>query len=100
MKRNLIIQAGAQEDIGQIISWYNQQKLGLGNHFLDMLDQTLGVISQSPGIFQVRYKDVRMASVTKFPISVHYQFFREENKVVVFAVLHQSRNPQIWGEQE
>ena len=54
------------------------------------------LLSGNPMIFQARYKQIRQAPVRDFPIQVHYLVEEKAKMVVVLAVLHAARNPQIW----
>lgn len=96
MSVSLTIQPAAGKDIKDLILWYDEKLPGLGSRFLSSLDRTIEAISRSPGIFQVRYRQVRMAPVAHFPISVHYQYFQEQGLAVVLAVLNHARNPASW----
>lgn len=57
----------AESDVNQSYLWYEAQVEGLGDKFLDSLENTLKIIGQDPKIFQFRYKKkVRGASNSDF----------------------------------
>ncbi|MBT1704826.1 type II toxin-antitoxin system RelE/ParE family toxin [Chryseosolibacter indicus] len=68
----LIVKPLAEKDIEEIYSWYNQQRVGLGDIFLTELERSFDFIEKGPAQYQVRYKEVRMTQIKSFPICVHY----------------------------
>jgi hypothetical protein len=99
MSYRLIIDPAAILDIKDSIQWYNEQKSDLGRRFYNMLKQTMARIKKSPESFQIRYKNLRMAPVGKFPFMILFQINQTKKHIAVVAVLHTSRNPQIWKER-
>lgn len=97
MSYRLVIKPLAETDIVESFTWYNQEREGLGDIFLDQLERSLEFIEMNPGQYQIRYKEVRMVKVNHFPICLHYTI--EENTVFIHAVLGTSRDPQIWKER-
>lgn len=43
----------------------------------------------------VRYKDVRIAHLDKFPYSIHFYIDEPDQKIIIIAILHNRRNPAI-----
>jgi plasmid stabilization system protein ParE len=60
------------------------------------LVEIIKAIAQNPAIFQVRYREVRIAFLNKFPFGVHFKIDANRETIVILAVLHTSQNPQIW----
>jgi len=94
MSYSLVIKPLAEKDIAETYKWYNQEQEGLGDTFLDQLERSLEFIKKTPAQYQIRFKDVRMVKVNRFPICIHYTI--EENTVFVHAALSTSRDPQLW----
>lgn len=84
----------ARMDIEEATQDYNLRKLNLGNELFITIAEAIDSLKQNPFLFQKRYRDLRQIHTTKFNFAVHY--FIEEKQVIVIAVLHNSRNPQIW----
>ncbi|MFZ2900821.1 MAG: hypothetical protein WA004_19470 [Saprospiraceae bacterium] len=61
----------------------------------DLLRQLRWADGDNPLIFQARYKKTRQAPVKDFPMQVHY-LVEKAKRVVVLAVLHAARDPQVW----
>lgn len=99
MSYRLIIDPAAILDIKESIQWYNEQKPDLGRRFYNILRHTIARIKKSPESFQIRYKNLRMAPAGKFPFLILYQINQAKKHIAIVAVLHTSRNPQIWKER-
>ncbi|WP_256874382.1 addiction module protein [Nostoc sp. C057] len=73
-------------------SWYESQKPGLGDEFLDCVDETVNLICQMPESYAVTYRDVRRAIVRRFPYAVYYRIV--SSRVIVTAIFHGRRDPK------
>lgn len=94
MSFSLIIRKRAEGHIAGAFDWYEQQRPQLGSEFLLSVEAALHLIGTSPHLFQTRYKNIRIALTARFPYGIFY--FIEENRIVVIAVFHLSRNPKLW----
>ncbi len=97
MSYRLVIKPLAEKDIVEIFAWYNQEKEGLGDTFLGQLEKTFEFIEQNAEQYQIRYKEVRMVKVNRFPICVHYTL--EDGTVFIHAVLATRRDPSLWNQR-
>ncbi|MDB5158870.1 MAG: Plasmid stabilization system protein [Mucilaginibacter sp.] len=86
----------AKLDIRETATWYNGKQNGLGKRFTTEVRQKVNHIKQDPFISVVRYDEVRTAVLEVFPFMIHYNVNEEENLIIILAVLHTSRNPDIW----
>lgn len=86
-------------DIKEIIEWYNRKQRGLGKKFYESLKSKLKTISTEPLHFQLSFKESRSALLDKFPYQIHFKVEELARVVVVFAIIHTSRNPRIWREK-
>jgi len=93
----LIIMPVAQQDIKEAAVWYNSKQKGLGKRFTGHVRHKLNYILQNPYIAAIRYDDIHTAVLDVFPFMIHYSIEESEQVVVVYAVLHTSRNPDIWS---
>ena len=94
MTLNIVVRSSAEKDIAEAIEWYEKQLPGLGARFLNDIDQTINSIKDNPEIYRKVYKDFRRALLNKFPFGIYYLL--ESNRVVIFAVYHEKRNPKSW----
>ena len=76
----------AKADIEREARWYDAQKPGLGDEFVDEVNHVVRVIGEQPMRYSIRFGDWRRANLRRVPHAVFYQIFRDEP--VVFAVLH------------
>lgn len=89
-----VLLPAAKRDLKKAYQWYEEQKSGLGEAFLERVEECLESIGRSPKAFQVIAQDARRAIVKQFPYVI---FYRIEAKVVyVYSVFHTSQNPQKW----
>lgn len=86
-----------QEEVRDAYLFYESRKTGLGDEFIDALDQHLHLISDNPNLFAVDFKEVRKAPLKRFPFSVYYEIYEDE--IFVYSVFHQSRKPKDWKER-
>ena len=94
MTYDLIILSVAEKDIIDIILWYEKKVKGLGNRFIVSLDATFQSIQRNPKIYPKVYKDFRRALLPRFPYGIYYII--ENYSIIIFAVLHEKRNPESW----
>jgi len=84
----------AEADIEDAAIWYERQRKGLGQNFLDDVLIALDTISENSNIYPVLHRQTRRAVVHRFPFGIFYRV--EEGSVVVLAVMHGSRHPRRW----
>lgn len=94
MSHGVIIRRRAETQIHEAFIWYEAQRKGLGDDFLLCLESSLNRTQDNPGIFQKKYKNIRMVMISRFPYGIFY--FTDNEKIVVIAVFHLSRNPRHW----
>ncbi len=86
----------AKEDIREVAIWYNEKQKGLGKKFTVQVRDTIYLIKQNPKAYNVRYDDVRTAVLSVFPFMLHYTIDEKNKTIIISAILHTSRNPDIW----
>ncbi len=94
MKRIIRLRDEAEEDLTAAASWYEQQRAGLGQEFLDEVLSTLQSIAEQPLRYPLVRRNARRALMTRFPFGVYFRV--EEAQIVVMAVMHGSRHPRRW----
>lgn len=50
--------------------WYEREREGLGEEFLQIVDRVVGIIADYPEGFPVVHRDIRRALLKRFPYSV------------------------------
>ncbi|MBW4644000.1 MAG: type II toxin-antitoxin system RelE/ParE family toxin [Goleter apudmare HA4340-LM2] len=90
----LVFRLEVREELNEAYSWYESQKPGLGDEFLDCVDETVNRISQLPESYVIVYGDIRRAVVRRFPYAVYYRIV--SSRVIVTAIFHGRRDPKSW----
>lgn len=82
-------------DIQEAKEWYKNQKLGLEKRFAREVKKSILRVQKNPKAYELKYKNVRSAFTNVFPYSIHFLIDDALNQIVIVAILHQSRNPNI-----
>ncbi len=89
----------AKNDIVEAARWYNKRQEGLGGRFTAEVREKVHFIRQNHKASNVRYDKVRTIVLNVFPFMVHYTVDEKNKTIIVSAVLHTSRNPELWKSQ-
>jgi hypothetical protein len=80
--------------LAEAYAWYEGQRPGLGDEYLDAIARCVASIERHPLGNAVVMKNVRQALVRRFPYSVFYVILSDE--IVVRGIFHAARNPAAW----
>ncbi len=94
MPYNFQFSEEAEMDIFEGYFWYESQKTGLGEKFLDSLDHAERAIKRNPNSYRVRYKDVRGFLVERFPYIIIYVV--KGDHIDVISVFNTNKDPGSW----
>ncbi|MEQ9234816.1 type II toxin-antitoxin system RelE/ParE family toxin [Coleofasciculus sp. E2-BRE-01] len=94
MNYALVFRPEVREELNDAYRWYESQKRGLGDEFLDCVDEMLNRICLIPESYAIVYRDVRRAVVRRFPYAVYYRIV--SSRVIVTAIFHSRRDPKSW----
>jgi plasmid stabilization system protein ParE len=94
MSLPVVLRRKARAEFDAAIDWYERHQAGLGLEFVSRVQAVLDRISATPEIHAKVYLEVRKALVWRFPYSIYYRIGAD--RVVVLAVFHNKRNPDIW----
>ncbi len=95
MPYNFRLSEEAESDVYDSYLWYDRQKKGLGEEFLDALDAAGQAITGNPTTYRIRYKKkVRAFVVDRFPYLVLYVI--NGNDIDVISVFNTNQNPKRW----
>ncbi len=94
MNYTIHLRPDAEKDIEEAAIWYETQRNGLGDGFLDEILSAFETISDNPYIYAVVHRRTRRALIQRFPFAIYYRI--EEESLVVVAVMHGSRHPKRW----
>ena len=88
----------ADRDVAAAASWYEQQRQGLGQDFLDEFMAVCARLSESPSVYPTVHRRTSRALLNRFPFGVFFRMVGAD--VAVVAVMHGSRNPNRWRGRE
>jgi len=81
-------------DIHDAADWYDEQLPGLGTRYKMAVKSQINDLRNDALLYPVKYDDMHYRKIKSFPYLVHYKI--KQNVVHVIAVIHTSRNPDIW----
>lgn len=89
-----IFRSAAAADVEDAFLWYESQRSGLGDEFLDEVALVLHVIAENPSRFPIIHRDTRRALLHRFPYAFFYRVLDE--RIIIVACMHGKRNPSHW----
>ncbi|YAF96981.1 MAG: type II toxin-antitoxin system RelE/ParE family toxin [Nodularia sp. CChRGM 3473] len=90
----LVFRPEVLEELDDAYTWYENQQAGLGDEFLDCVDEILKKICQMPESYAVVSNDVHRAILQRFPYAIYYRIV--SSRIIVIAIFHGRRDPKIW----
>ena len=94
---DLLLRPAAAADVEEAFSWYERQRLGLGEQFLESVSVGLREIADYPLRQAIILRDVRRLLLKRFPYAVFYRVY--PGVIVVAACMHGWRDPLRWRER-
>ncbi|QDV34464.1 type II toxin-antitoxin system RelE/ParE family toxin [Tautonia plasticadhaerens] len=94
MNLPLIVNPEAEADLADAWAWYDGRRAGLGDVFLERVEEVFARIQQSPGLYAMVFQDLRLERVRRFPYVVVYPV--DADQITILAVYHTSRDPRGW----
>lgn len=90
---NLVVTEEAHKDILQAYNYYNQQLAGLGDRFLDKLEERFAAISTHPEYYSfIDNKQIlRDITIVDFPFVIVYEV--TGSNVIVYAICSTYKKP-------
>jgi plasmid stabilization system protein ParE len=87
----------AETDVAEAYAWYERQRHGLGEQFLQCVDECIQRTVRMPKANRCVYEEYRRALVRRFPYSVFYEF--DGSLVTIYSVMHTARDPKKWRQR-
>jgi len=82
----------AQEDILVATLFYESQRYGAGDYFLDSISSDIESLHLYAGIHSIKFGYYTLFS-KRFPYTVYYKI--QENAIKIYAVLDERRDPKM-----
>ena len=87
----------ATDDLTKILGWYKEQPTpNLQKKFITAISTAFKVLEKSPKSYALRFKNVRCATIKKYPYLVYYWVDDALQIINIVAILHQARHPKNW----
>ena len=94
MSLPVVLRPEASRDAEEARDYLEAQRAGLGQAFLDRLNEVLAAIGAMPGLYAVVWQNVRAARLRRFTYVVYYRV--HDDRVEVLAVMHGRRDACAW----
>ncbi|MCR4412816.1 MAG: type II toxin-antitoxin system RelE/ParE family toxin [Thermoguttaceae bacterium] len=83
----------AAQDVADARAWYEGQRKGLGETFVQAIDARINSLRANPEIHAIVRKAYRRAILSRFPYAIYYK--HTGDTLEIWAVLHTSRNATV-----
>jgi plasmid stabilization system protein ParE len=74
--------------------WYERERPGLGEEFLEAVNNMVQLIADHAERFPIVHRGTRRVLLARFPFSILYRL--KAGHVVVVACFHSKRDPRAW----
>lgn len=93
MKR-LIVRPAAEQDLATAYKWHREIREDLALRFLADIQDGLKRITRGPRLYAVVGLGMRRLKIKTFKYAIYFKEMQES--IEVFAILHTSRDPDLW----
>lgn len=84
----------AKSELTEIINYYEDIKVGLGEDFYHELFNAIIRIKEFPEAWQKISDNTRRCLLFRFPFGIIYQII--DNEIFILAVMHLNKDPNYW----
>ncbi len=84
----------AEDELDEVMGWYEEEKLGLGIAFLNHFFNRVAYLKDNPYLYQEVYKTYRRLLMKKYPYAIYYEIEEQKQAIMVLAIWHTSKNPE------
>ncbi len=94
MRYGISVSTAAERDLADALAWYDGIARDLGDQFDAEIRRAFTFVRENPFLYQKVLHDKRRIKLPTFPYVIIYAIKSET--VVVMAVFHTSRAPNLW----
>jgi len=91
MRRSVHFHSQIEEQLSEIMFWYDDHRPGLGDFFIEKFDDSIKYIADFPEAVEIKRKKYRIVKIDNFPYVIVFELRRL--RVDVLSVTHTSRHP-------
>ena len=92
--RKVVVRSGFYDDAQWAADWYDGERSGLGEDFLDELNHSVSRLIASPESFALVDRRIRVCQLQRFPYGIYFRATRSD--IVITGVLHLHRDDAAW----
>jgi toxin ParE1/3/4 len=98
VKWEVVTRPQADDDIIQATEWYDTQRAGLGDEFIEEIMTVFDALEINPLLHCRRHpwKNIRWRYPKRFPYRVIYEVIEAKQLVIIAAVVHAARHDHTW----
>lgn len=98
MKWTVVARPQAEYDILEAANWYDTQRAGLGDEFIEEIVTVFDALEVNPLLHCLRHptKNIRWRYPKRFPYRVVYEVIEDERIVIIAGVIHAARHDRVW----
>jgi hypothetical protein len=89
------IDVDAAFEFEESVIWYNNQVDGLGKKFEHHVKIQINSLKINPNLYPIKFPEVRCLPLFKYPFNIFYTVDETEKLIIIRAIFHTSRNPEI-----
>ncbi len=75
----------AEDELDEVMGWYEKEKSGLGITFLNHFFNQIAYLKDNPYLYQEVYKTYRRVLLKKYPYAVYYGIEEQTQEVAILA---------------
>ena len=90
----VLFQPAAAAELDDAYRWYERERRGLGDEFLQASQSVIDRLAENPLAFPLVHRDKRRAVFRRFPYSLIFRIVGSD--VFVLACFHGKRSPRAW----
>ena len=88
------------KDVELVSNYYSEISQQVKDKFALSINEQVKVIKSNPFVKSLRYDDVRLAQISKFPYAIHYSIDEKENIVEIHRLLSYYQSTDNWVKSE
>jgi len=97
MSLQITFRRAARAEFIEAAAWYEKQRPNLGAEFVAEVERCVALAAEQPQLYAVVENNVRRVTARRFPFSIYFR--AEARRIVVLAVFHGRRDPEIWKDR-
>lgn len=98
-KFEVFIHPEAENDLKKAYLYYREIDSKLAKRFLKITNITVRDLKKMP-FFQVKYDNMRLRIIRKFPYAIHFTVDETKNIVSIYGIRFAPSNPSNWPKEK